>query len=183
MLNPPSVEGLTRSLYVLIDSEIPRSMLWSTMCGVSQSLTNAWIGGCPFKFTATFTTRPPCSMQYGGVSDQPPARSSLAGERPQTIWSSRMLRAGRTGRKVISSIIIRRSLAKALSREASDPVFNMDRNMASCTPAKEGSVASEIGAGGVMPRFPTSSAVASRSSCRQLASHRSEGMSSMLRRM
>ena len=41
-----------------------------------------------------FSTVPPCSMQKGGVSDQPPAKSMRTGVVTQTTWSCRIA-AGR----------------------------------------------------------------------------------------
>src|SRR5574344_1992297 len=43
------------------------------------------IGCCPFKSIAMFTTEPPLYIEYGGVSDQPPAKSMRAGLLPHTI--------------------------------------------------------------------------------------------------
>ena len=45
----------------------------------SSSLATTWIGNCPRNMTATLTTLPPISLQIGGVSVHPPARSMRTG--------------------------------------------------------------------------------------------------------
>lgn len=50
----------------------PLSALARTITGSSTFLTTTSIGQFPSSITAAFRTVPPCSMQYGGVSLQPP---------------------------------------------------------------------------------------------------------------
>ena len=63
---------------------LPRSTLWTLIVGSSTIFAIAWIGCFPCRSTAAFTTEPPTSLQMGGVSLQPPAKSRRTGEAAQT---------------------------------------------------------------------------------------------------
>jgi len=73
-----------RSAIVRISRVCPASVLVMRITGSSSSFATTWIGSCPRSVTATFTTLPPTSLQIGGVSLQPPARSTRTGVEVQT---------------------------------------------------------------------------------------------------